>query len=816
MDNSMLSQSQDWHQVLPRALPLEHLHTALIMTLLPDVESCSFAMKKIKELFDAKASSPSETAMLHNGAVGFRIPEYQREFSWSDGNIARLFMDCLSGFERLSTSPNADAFTFLGTLILVEEKTREEDFTGTSVDVIDGQQRLTTLTLLACGLYERLNVAFIEIEDLQLNEKVKAWIKSEIEGRQGELLDCAAGTQKIKGNQTYPFPRIVREGDTRGRSHRTSEYLSPLGQFLNAFAKYANEDAEVEFVPPSLGSGVDAQKLGESYNQVRELLANLNDPQWYEKEAECGQMMLQWLNRSGYRTLLDRLAVTHIEADQNKAISDLQNCVAAHDMVRTLLFAAYFCQCIVLTRVTTDDQRAAFDIFDALNTTGEPLTALETLKPRVIEYENSHGGFRGTQSDTAFQRLKAQIEQRYKDTTRRQKETKELVVSFALYIEGKKLSETLGTQRNFLRGQYDISKTVSQENAQRFVSLLADMAEFRWFYWTNEGLGELGRFHTEKSLGEVQLLMSFIKDTQTKLALPILARYWNTHLKQEGERQKEFLDALKALTAFLVLRRAASGGTAGIDSDLRAIMAPRNGSNKKFGLCAGTDSENQRLSIPELKTAFKKLLSESQFRIAQEDKWVGQVIDNPLYQQSRSLVRFMLLTAAHQSIPSSNQPGCWDSEGLRASSHTNNFLNYETWTSELYETVEHIAPEAEPKSGWDSEIYKNMTLRHSLGNLILLPKKENGAIGNGSWSRKKVFYSALTAQTDEQLQQRIDEAAALGMEFSKYTKDLLKKGERLTLIAALRDVEAWNKDVIEARARNTASLTWKRVRPWLD
>lgn len=69
-------------------------------------------MKKIKELFEAEASSPSETAMLHNGAVGFRIPEYQRDYDWSQEKITRLYSDCLSGFYRLATSPNADASLF--------------------------------------------------------------------------------------------------------------------------------------------------------------------------------------------------------------------------------------------------------------------------------------------------------------------------------------------------------------------------------------------------------------------------------------------------------------------------------------------------------------------------------------------------------------------------------------------------------------------------------------------------------------------------------------------------------------------------------
>ncbi len=167
----------------------------------------------------------------------------------------------------------------------------------------------------------------------------------------------------------------------------------------------------------------------------------LNNSEWYE-EAECDQVSINDLDRSGYRSLLDRRAdVIESRDDQNRAIADLQKCEAAHGLLRTLLFAAYFCRCIVLTRVTTDDESAAFDIFDALNTTGEPLTALETLKPIVIQFEISEGRFDGTESDIAFGRLKEHLDNWYADTTKKQKETKELLVSFALYMEGKKQPE---------------------------------------------------------------------------------------------------------------------------------------------------------------------------------------------------------------------------------------------------------------------------------------------------------------------------------------------------------------------------------------
>ncbi len=758
------------------------------------------------------ASSPTETARLHNGTVGFRIPEYQRQYDWSEENITRLYTDCLSGFYRLATGPNADAFTFLGTLVLVEKKSKETDFGGTSVDIVDGQQRLTTLTLIAGGLYEVLKSKLTSLASLELSYAIKQWLETEINERLPDLYNCIAGAQMVSGNKVYPYPRIVRTKDQRGRSSQTSEYRSPLAQFLNEFAKYASDEISA-FEPDSIGVDTNARKLRNNYALIKRLLLNLNDQSWYES-TECEQVPIAWLDRAGYKGLLDRLPDVIKDTDeQQRSLSAVKKYNDAHGLIRTLLFAAYFSRCIVLTRVSTDDESAAFDIFDALNTTGEPLTALETLKPRVIQYEDSKGDYAGTHSDMAFQRLSRHIDDRFQSANQKQKETKELIVNFALYMEGIKQPEHLAAQRNFLRTTYDKSAAVSPPMARRFVSLLADMAEFRWYYWSNKSIGELGLFHPDDSLEQVKFLVSFIRQTQSKLVLPILARYWSPNIKNQGDG--DFLSALKAVSAFLILRRAASGGTAGIDSDFRSIMAARNGSSKRYGLCAGVEKENQLLSIDQLKSALKKILADGDFKIEEKDRWVDQVVDNPIYRQARTVARIMLLAAGHQSVPS-KVAGCWERDGVKVSTHVNNFLNSATWHSELYETVEHVAPETEPQSGWDSEIYRNVILRHSLGNLVLLPKKENGAIGNDSWKKKKLFYSALTESTSDKQQRRIQDANNIGMKFSNYTVDLLKKGERLVLLQPLRDVKEWNTEVIRARARNTAELTWDYFWPWLS
>ena len=80
-------------------------------------------------------------------------------------------------------------------------------------------------------------------------------------------------------------------------------------------------------------------------------------------------------------------------------------------------------------------------------------------------------------------------------------------------------------------------------------------------------------------------LPEVLADTNTRLVIPILARYWDEYGEMDSE--KNFLSAVRAVTAFLVLRRAVTGGTARIDSDFRKVMSPSGGSGTD-ALCLGS------------------------------------------------------------------------------------------------------------------------------------------------------------------------------------------------------------------------------------
>jgi uncharacterized protein with ParB-like and HNH nuclease domain len=76
-----------------------------------------------------------------NGDPLYKIPNYQRPYSWNDDQVDRLWDDLFTAFENNKENKEIDANYFLGSLIVVPQDKGFED-------VVDGQQRLTTMMIL--------------------------------------------------------------------------------------------------------------------------------------------------------------------------------------------------------------------------------------------------------------------------------------------------------------------------------------------------------------------------------------------------------------------------------------------------------------------------------------------------------------------------------------------------------------------------------------------------------------------------------------------------------------------------------------------
>lgn len=73
----------------------------------------------------------------------YRIPEYQRPYVWDDEQILELLDDVTQAEEK-----NPDSEYFLGSLVLKKTVNESDSTTYEEFDLLDGQQRLTTLFLI--------------------------------------------------------------------------------------------------------------------------------------------------------------------------------------------------------------------------------------------------------------------------------------------------------------------------------------------------------------------------------------------------------------------------------------------------------------------------------------------------------------------------------------------------------------------------------------------------------------------------------------------------------------------------------------------
>ena len=761
-------------------------------------------MRDVKDLFQSTAQSLWGTMQIHGGTVGFKVPEYQRRYDWGEENLKRLLEDSINGFHNLSQPVREESYTFLGTIILVNEQSKEPSFDGTSLSIVDGQQRITTLSLLSCALVEQILSARRRTEP---PSPTREWLDQEVEFVTGTLFKCSNGLLPHY-SQNVPFPRIVRAGerDNRANIPSQSEYKSEIAKFLQDFSKFY-----LERLPEFKHEAEDSSVLSKNYRylkrQIEEYIYNppSNDEKRSPGDVDCEIVRRQFFNRKGFRNLFEKLNSIPEKSSQEKAISFIVKESPLEGLVRLLLFSWYLLKCVVLTRVETDNEDYAFDIFDALNTTGEPLTAIETFKPSVIRWENEREGYR----KSSFEHIEKHLYEQFPETDKRQREVKELLVSFAMYHEGKKLSLNLGSQRNYLRAGFRAASKKGEEEALRYVESMAVIAEYKRRHWGREQIINLGSSQSS-SAEEIDLLrlcLMFINDMNTTLAIPILARYWS-HFGKDHSRE-EFISATKSIAAFVAIRRSFTGGTGGIDSDFRQLM--------KEELCISSGRP-----IPDAEYLNKKLIAllngafSKAFQISEVNKesWITRAREVALAARaSRPLCRFLLLAAADNARPDPENKGLLTREGFLHSDHWA-FLNSRSWTSEKYETVEHIAPDNNVE-GWDSAIYERPATRNTIGNLILLPREDNSSVGNAKWQKKKVFYSVLSAETELERHRHITRADQEGIQFSKRTINLLNSQGRLDMLDALVHVEEWTERLIQRRSQNILELAWDRISPWM-
>jgi uncharacterized protein with ParB-like and HNH nuclease domain len=179
-----------------------------------------------------KPSSLTIKQLFGNTDSLYQIPRYQRAYSWGDDQLDKLWEDLI---EAKQNDPNY----FLGSVITA----KSEDST-TYLDIVDGQQRLTTLTILLCvyrDLFPNINNELLDSDPFAIDNKV---IDSSIRfNDRFERLRL-----RTHSNHQSDFDNIVLNGNTTILKKPTKKDLrndEPKHKFINSAYFFTNKLKEI-------------------------------------------------------------------------------------------------------------------------------------------------------------------------------------------------------------------------------------------------------------------------------------------------------------------------------------------------------------------------------------------------------------------------------------------------------------------------------------------------------------------------------------------------------------------------------------------
>lgn len=108
------------------------------------------ASTSLAELFEGLPIKASDGSVIEGRLY---LPEYQRPYRWTEKELGRLLEDCRAYFEPGQGESLPSHAFYLGSIILHQNQEAASD--QSLLNIIDGQQRITSMALLAYALNEQ-------------------------------------------------------------------------------------------------------------------------------------------------------------------------------------------------------------------------------------------------------------------------------------------------------------------------------------------------------------------------------------------------------------------------------------------------------------------------------------------------------------------------------------------------------------------------------------------------------------------------------------------------------------------------------------
>jgi len=197
--------------------------------------------------------------------ITYEVPVYQRNYSWKEENIETLIQDILEEPQGY----------YLGNIIVTEYSDKENYF-----DIVDGQQRVTTIALILLATFENLSES---LKSRKLNEQLieeSSAIKSRIKDKllktdSNPKLSLLAPDNMIYGE----LLNLILKGDKNSKPHKNKVFGKRYDYTKKLIKSKFYGEEELDEEKYNLGT----RRLLEFYNKLnyaeilRIRVPNLND-----------------------------------------------------------------------------------------------------------------------------------------------------------------------------------------------------------------------------------------------------------------------------------------------------------------------------------------------------------------------------------------------------------------------------------------------------------------------------------------------------------------------------------------------------------
>ncbi|MFA0660607.1 DUF262 domain-containing protein [Vibrio splendidus] len=777
-------------------------------------------MQKSLDIFKAEPQSVFDVVCERKN-TGFYMPAYQRPYSWEESHIRDLFSDCENVFRNLLESP--DAIIFLGSILSVDDSSAQTIYPlakrhqPTHIKlIIDGQQRLSTLMLIILCLNERLRMLLPSLKkaiDSEQDDDVKD-VLDELRQvvSQLEIDTSNTAVETTAEHEVYKYlPKIIRsQVDCWGRNEKKQQYDSPISELLSSYQRHIVEQRDSSVFKP-----LDLSLMSSSAKRV------VNNVKEIRKQLDCVQKGFEFKLPGGEVeekiNISELVGVETLDTCLDFPIDDdLENAAEAHPKVAEVIYVAAFAKFLLhrvcLTYVEVNNESYAFDMFEALNTTGEPLTAIETFVPKVIEHigNKRRDGASEEELEISMETLNS-VTERFEDIIKSKEKndkTKALILAFVRAYEGKVKVTSLRDQRDAMLKSYENCHYNSKD---QYLTQLATTADFLFDHW-QAPVPDVAGMVDSNELDIANLCLRYLVDMKHDIVQSLLVQFLLVDQKFDavGTENSDFAKVLKAVTAFSVLWRAMSGGADGIDGVYKKLHERgMNPGQSEYQLGNGPIT-SERFSAEAIKSFFRdeleaKISSKGSPKESVDEKWLDICSKQQILTKPKSIK--MLLLAGMHGIELN---GVDHEVSDKVSTFFLTTMMWEVISGK--DTIKKVF-NGGSTDGWSDENIANPEEYNKIGNVLIDARNGISSTTPPSWYNLKQHM--LQALSNDSIN-NIDDILLAEGEVSDGPK---RNASILMLEKKFVDItfaEQWTKQQINERSVLLLMNAWRNLTLWLD